>query len=154
MRLNNELELTIPEGFHEMDEAERSKLTFANDVPGLCISDPDRHIVVTVGWRTLSTFAAMLLDTKSTAKNAEKQIRNLMKGYGYRPLAFSGKELGGKAASGFKYAYDVQDTGMLGETFMTKNGKTLHGFNFYCRRTLEKESMPVWEEFLRSVRWV
>ena len=154
MILNNELELTVPAGFHEMDAAERAKLTFAGGEPGLCISDPERHIMVTAGWRALGTFAAMLVDVKGAAKNAEKQLGRLMQSYGYRKLETSAKDLGGKAAGGYKYTYDVGDIGMLGESLYVKNGKTLYGFNFYCRRALEKESMPVWEKLLRSVRWL
>ena len=154
MILNNELELTVPEGFHEMDAAERAKLTFAGGEPGLCITDPDRHMIVTVGWRPLGTFAAMLVDAKSAAKTSEKQIGKLMKEYGYRTLGFSGRDLGGMTGEGFRFSYDVQDIGMLGESIFVKNGKTLYGFNLYCRRALEKENAPVLKELLSSVRWV
>ena len=153
MRLNNELELTIPEGFHEMDDDERSKLTFAGGEPGLCISNPDLHIVVTVGWRVLGSFAAMLLSTKSAAKNTDMQIGKMMRRFNYRTQGFSERELGGRSASGFRYTYDSKNTRMMGETFFVKNGKTLYGFNFYGRQALEKKSMPAWEEFLDTVRW-
>ena len=154
MTLNNELELTIPEGFHEMDEEERSKLTFAGGEPGLCISNPDLHIVVTVGWRRLVRLAAFAVTARSAATDTEIQISKMMKRLNYQEKGFSDRELGGKSASGFRYIYDSKNTKMMGETFFVKNGKTLYGINYYGRRSLEKESMPAWKELLDSVRWV
>ena len=153
MKLNNELELTIPEGFHEMDEDERSKVTFAGGEPGLCISNPELHIMVTVGWRTLNGFGAMLMSAKSAARSTEAQIGKLMQRFKYQSQGFSERELGGKSAGGFKYIYDSKNIGMMGETFFVKSGKTLYGFNYYGRRALENKSMPVWHELLDSVRW-
>ena len=62
--LNHELKAVIPGGFHEMDEAERGKLNFIQDGPGGGISDPERHILISVGWKPFGGLSAMLLGIK------------------------------------------------------------------------------------------
>ncbi len=51
--LNRTLALPLPEGFHVMDEEERSRLRFLEAGECVCLSDPERHLVVTVGWKPL-----------------------------------------------------------------------------------------------------
>lgn len=42
---------------------------------------------------------------------------------------------------------------MSAECCLVKNGRMLWFFHFYWRTELEKDSLPVWEQILSSVRW-
>ena len=48
MLLNQELNLTVPEGFRELTGEERSKLNFIEDGEGCCLQDAGRHIMISV----------------------------------------------------------------------------------------------------------
>ncbi len=94
--LNNEMQLSYPDGFHVMSEEELSKMTFYGEAPGWCISDPERHIDLSVSWKKTNGLFAKILNTREIAKNMEAQIRKPMGQYGYRLDSFLEKELGGR----------------------------------------------------------
>ena len=47
MLLNNELEISLPEGFRDMTAEELAGLNVYKEAPGVSVKDPDRHIVIT-----------------------------------------------------------------------------------------------------------
>ncbi len=69
LKITDELHMKYPDTFHVMDEKkkENSNLMTGDDFVGL--SDPEAHMIVTVGYRANTRFAA-----KDMAKNMEKQI--------------------------------------------------------------------------------
>ena len=72
---NNTLSLTFPDGFHVMNNDERKKLKMLADGPGECLTDPDRHIIISIGWKELGLFPALLVSVKDAADNSQKAIR-------------------------------------------------------------------------------
>ena len=151
--LNNEMQLSYPDSFHVMSEEELSKMTFFGEAPGWCISDPERHIDVSVSWKKTNGLFAKILNTREIAKNMEAQIRKPMGQYGYRLDSFLEKELGGRRADGYLYAYEVQGTGMAGESLYLKNGNTFYYIHCYFRDAMRDDSLPVLDEIFGSVRW-
>ncbi len=152
--LNNELNLSYPEGFHVLDDEERNRLTFFEDGPGVCLSDPERHIMMSVGWKQAGGFAAMVLNSKDVAKNMEAKIRKPMKQFGYRLEGFVSREVGGKQANGFRYEYEAQGIGMFAESLAVKMNKTIYYIHFYARTALKAESLPIMEDILGSILWM
>ena len=59
--LNNSLKLPCPEGFHVMDDEERSELNIMGNGPGVCLSNPERHIIVSIGWQQVGGLTSLLL---------------------------------------------------------------------------------------------
>ena len=151
--LNEELELKCPDGLRIMTEEERSKLTFLEEGPGECLSDPEKHMVVTIGWKTAGGLTAALLGQKDVAKSMEAKIRKPMKAYGYKPEGFGDRNIGWKKGSGYRYTYEAQGTGMYGEAYVVKSGKTFYYFNLYTRTETKDRSLSAWEEFLGSALW-
>ncbi|MBR3154478.1 MAG: hypothetical protein IKF10_05695, partial [Lachnospiraceae bacterium] len=64
---NSTLHLSFPDGFHVMDNDERQKLNMLADGPGECLTDPDRHIIISIGWKELGLFPALLVSVKDAA---------------------------------------------------------------------------------------
>ena len=153
MLLNQELNLTVPEGFRELTGEERSKLNFIEDGEGCCLQDAGRHIMISVGWKKIGAFAGLILNTGDVAKRMESSIRNAMKSFHFRDEEKVELSPGGKTAEGIHYVYDAQSVEMTGESCVVKINKTLYYFNFYTRKALQKENRKVWEELLRSMRW-
>lgn len=153
LTLNGHLTLSWPDGFHVMDEAERKKLTFYGDGPSEAISDPDRHIIVCIGWKPLGGFTGMLLGTRDVARDMEKKLSRPMQAYGWRSGGALTKAVGGEKAEGFCCEYEAQGIGMYGESYTIKRGKTLYYLHFYARKALKSDSLEVWDAILASMKW-
>ena len=146
------LKIPMPEGFHRLGESEFSAYTFSNQVPDWCISDPERHIVITAVWKKNGFFAAILPSSK-VAKTMETLIETSMAPYGYELKRFVTEDLGGRRACGFRYNYEAEGVGMTGESLSVKKGSVFYYIHCYYRQELSKESRPVLEDFFRSFEW-
>ena len=151
--VNDHLTLACPDGFHVMDEAERKNLTFIAEGPCECITDPVRHILITVGCRTLGKLAAMLVSAKDAAGNMEAALREAMRRYSFRENGSAAIDLSGEKARGLSYGYVAHDTDMYAESYVAKRGKALYYLNFYVRETYRDRGLKTWEEFLSSAEW-
>ena len=146
--------LTDPDGFHVMNEEERGKLKILGEGQGEVLTDPDRHIILSVGWKPLPRLAGMLLSNKDLAKQMEAKIRKPMQAYGYRRTGFVSRSVGGEKAEGFTCEYESQGIGMFEESLVVKHGRNIYYLHFYARQEAKAESLPVWEEILSGAEWV
>ena len=151
--LNDALKLMIPEGFHVMTEEERGRVRLLTDGEWVGLSNPERHILVTVGWKPVGRFAAAMLSGSELAGTMEKKIRKPMQGLGYRLEGFTERTIAGTKANGFRYGYEAQTIEMTAESCAVKHERTIYYFHFYARAALKQESLPVWEELLDSACW-
>lgn len=151
--LNNELNLSYPDGFHVMSREELSGFNYYSEAPGWCINDADRHIMISVSWKKIPGIFARMLKIKDVAKSMEGQMAQVMKAYDYRLDDFISRSPGGKEAEGFRYQYKVQDNDMTGMSFGVKNKNTFYYIHIYYRSALKEESVPVIEEILKSASW-
>ena len=71
--LNNTLQVFYPDGFHVMDEAECSKLKSLGGGPVECLSDPERHILISTGWKSVGRLVGMLFGAKDAAERVPKR---------------------------------------------------------------------------------
>lgn len=151
--LNNELTLPCPDGFYVMDEEEIKTLAFIASGPGVCLKDPDRHIVVSAGYKKAGGLTARLLNQKDVATKSEGSIRDAMRAYGYLREGAGKREIGGLPADGFQYSYTAEETDMYGETYVLKKGKTFYYFHAYMRNAHKKGGQMVLDEILNGVVW-
>ncbi|MBQ3262295.1 MAG: hypothetical protein IJH52_03905 [Oscillospiraceae bacterium] len=145
------LTLPIPAGFHVMDKEEWSRMKLLADGEGTGLSDPGRHMVVTLGWKQAGGFSAALLSAKDLAKNMEKQICRAMASLGCRSEGVKTRAIGGREAHGARYRYTAQGTDMTGESWVVKEKKEIWYLHGYMRTELLEVSLPVWEEMLDSI---
>ena len=150
---NYSLRLSFPDGFHVMDNDERQKLKMLVDGPGECLTDPDRHIIISIGWKELSLFPSLLVSSKDAADNSQKAISQAMQPYGYRFRETFAENIGGKSAPGFSYEYEAQGISMHGETCVIKHNKVLYYLHIYMRRELKGESTKIWKDILATAKW-
>ena len=152
LRIDDELLLTVPDGFHELSDDERSKMNIPWAGQWVGISDPERHILVTAASKKAGLLAGLLLNARDLAGNAEKQIRGAMEAFGYRAEGPTSCLIAGEKACGFRYAYEAQGIAMCAETCVFKRRGKIFYFHLYAREELCGESFAVWEEILSSVR--
>ena len=153
VQLNSELNLKYPESFAVMTDEELKKHKFYEDAPGFCISDEGGHMVVSFSWRQANPFVVMVVGTKDVARNMEAKVRKPMSRFGYRLEEFMMREVGGKQADGYRYSYEVQGTGMMGESLSVKSGSNFYYINSYFRAALREESLKVLDEMFGAVTW-
>ena len=149
--LDDRMTILCPEGFHVMTEEERSKMSMLEEGTWVGLSDPGRHILVTIGWKAVKGLGFMLKG-KGLAENMEKQIRQGMSPFGYQPEGFRERLIAEIPAFGFGYGYVAREIEMVAESYVLKIDKTLYYFHFYARKTLKNESLSVWNEMLDSVQ--
>ena len=150
--LKEELTFSVPDGFEKMPDEDRSKMNFLMNGPGVCFTDPVRHILLSIGWKEADLLLAVLIRAKDLVKRMEKDVQASMKEYGYRGEGMRMTRIGGKKAYGIRYRYKAQDVNMVGDSYVMQYKKTYYYFHCYMREELEKDSVPVWEEILSSVK--
>ena len=72
--INNELYLSYPDGFNELDAAEL-KATFLDDNPNRWgIKDENRHMLITVLWNKTNMLSAIMVGPQAVAYSAERKL--------------------------------------------------------------------------------
>ncbi len=154
MKLNINLEIVVPEGFHVMDENDARRRTILAGGEGAVLEDPERHAVISIGWKAVGRLALKILSTKNIAGRAERSIRRAMKGYDYYFEEETEPLIGGRKADGFRYTYFAQGVKMAGESDVVKFEQTLYYFHLYTRDALKEENRVTWNEILASAEWI
>ena len=152
LRIDNELLLPVPDGFHELTDDERSKLNMPWAGQWVGISDPERHILVTAGSKKAGLLAWLLLSARDLAGNTEKQICGAMTSFGYRDRGPTDRVIAGEKACGFRYVYESEGIAMCAESCVFKQRGKICYLHLYAREELEEESFAVWEGILSAVR--
>ena len=150
--LIHKLELNIPEGFYEMDEEELSRMNFLSNGPCACLSDPERHMLITFGLKQTGRIVSALLSIKDIGRNMGKYFSRWMKPYDYRQGDFLERRIAGLPSFGLSYYYEVQDAGMYGESYAVKAGKDIYYLNLYTREASKEDSIALWDQILSSAR--
>ena len=151
VKFYKDMSILCPEGFHVMDKEELKTMNFLEG-EGVCLSDPERHMIVTLGVKQVNGFTSMMMNERDIAKNMETAIRRAQEPYGYKLVDHFKRKIGGKDALGFGYEYASQEVEMYGESYSLKDGKVITYYHMYSRRGLKDENLQVWKEMLESVR--
>ena len=149
--IDNKLYMDCPEGFRQLTEEELHKMNLIAGGKGLCISDSERHIVISVAWTQVNALSAWLLGTRETAGSMEKHIRKNMKPFSYVWLDDVKRTIDGQLARGVDYDYVVNGINMTGESLAIKSDENLYYFHMYARKIRREESVKVFNEILDSV---
>ena len=149
--IDNRLYMDCPEGFHELTEEERQGMNLAPGGKVLCISDPVRHIVITVAWSQVKGLYSMLLGPRETAWTMSRQIEKNMKQFSYVWLDDVKRTVDGRTARGVDYEYSAKGINMTGESLVIKESEDLYYFHMYARIVRREESLEVFKEILDNV---
>ncbi len=151
--LNNDITLAIPDSFRETSEAELGQNFIYGGGEGKCFSDPDRHMLITAGWKKIGAFSSFFLNENDLVDNMEKKLRKPMEPFGYRLLGITSAPIGKKTAGGIRYTYTAQGVDMYAESYVIKVGKNLWYFHLYTRVSTQDENLPLWNQILATARW-
>lgn len=149
--IENKLYMDCPEGFRQLSEEELQKMNMIARGKGLCISDSERHIVISVAWTQVNPLSSWLLGTRETAGSMARHIGKSMKPFSYYWLNNVKREIDGQVARGLDYEYVVQGINMTGESLVVKVEENLFYFHMYGRKVRRDESLAVFNEILDGV---
>ena len=147
---------TVPclPGFRRLSREELEKLSVMGEGNSECLQDESRHIMVSIGWKTVNAFSGFLLKFIRPVSSAEASISRAMAPYGYLRETDLAREIGGSRAEGFRFTYTAGDVPMIGESYVIRKGRDLVFFHGYMRAELREDSLPVWNSLLDGVRSV
>lgn len=151
MLINNELNVPCPAGFHVMDDEERSKLKFIKEGEGVCLSNPEGHMIFVVGVKKTNAFVKVLLKPEDFAANMRKSIIKGNSPFGIEAEDLKSLIIAGAEARGFRYTYKVQNTGMTGKSYAVFRKNAVYYVHLYIRTALETESTGACDAFLSGL---
>ncbi|MBO5994990.1 MAG: hypothetical protein J6Q41_05710 [Firmicutes bacterium] len=150
---NAELLIPFPDGFNKLDEEVKRRMGASSKDQGEMVSDPDRHMLVSIGWRPLN-LAARLNGVKDLMKAVEKGISKDMQPFGYKFVNSADLDIDGELAECFNYEYTAEEIDMIGQTIVIKRNKLMYNIHLYARKELKEASLETWKEILDSIKWV
>lgn len=150
VKINNEINMTYPDGFKEMGEEELKK-HFGSAVNRWGAFDADKHIVLSVGWKKAGFFGFMK-DAETYQIELESRLRRCLLNY-QRIDSFKTKIAGKKKANGIRFEYRVNDSVSVhaGDVFIFKNKKWFYAVYYITRKNHAAEHLPAFEEVLKSI---
>ncbi len=149
--VNGEMFVPVPDGFHVMDDDEKNALSKGQVGPAWAMTDPERHIIVSISWKDVSKLAAVLLNARDLAKNMRKKYGAAAESAGYVFGDIRGFNIGGEKASGYPFTYAVDGITMCGDSAVIKKGETFYFFHTYYCEAMKEEDEPVLEEIYESI---
>ena len=154
MQINNALEIPFPEGFRKMSENELAGLKMPEGGESVVLSNEEKHLIFTVGWKK-AVFLGRMLSTRDLEATMGLLIRKAMKHLDYSETDAGDLEVGGETAEGFCYRYTAANgTEMSAASYALKKGNTSYYFHLYSRRQLESENIELVRRILGSARWI
>ena len=150
LNVGKKMTIACPEGFHEMTDDEKGNLNILVEGDAVYMTNPEKHIILTVGCRRAGGLAA-LVTQRDLIGNVEKNVRKSMKPYRYvfgEPFETS---IAGVDSNGFDYTYVAQGIPMYGREYVMKVNNMIYYFNFYTRQSLRDESLAELNAILKTV---
>lgn len=150
VKINNEINLTYPDGFREMGEEELSKY-FGSAQNRWGAHDDENHVVLSVNW-SKKKLLSFLADAESALIAAEGRLRRNLVNY-QRVTSYKTKIGKKKKAHGIRFEYRANTSVMLqvGDLVMFKHKKKVYALYYICRKTKAAASLPAFEEVLKSI---
>ena len=152
-KINNELNVTYPDGFEEMNEESLTRY-FGTAKDRWGVYDAERHVILTVGWKK-ARFLSFFTDAESVLIGAESRMKRNLVNY-QRTDSFKTKIASKKKkknARGIRFEYRVNDSVSVHTSDMRvfKNKKTFYSFQYIGRKNKDAEYHPLFDEMMESV---
>ena len=154
MMINDEIRITLPAEFHQMDPEEKKRIYAASAVvPEWCALDPERHIIFSASWKQMNVILAAMACSMDGAKGLEKRMRLALRDRNYQFGEYIRGELGEKKAFGFTFRYQGKEGELLNRTMMVRDGGCIYYLTTQIRRDRENESGAITDEIWRTLTW-
>ena len=151
--INNEVMLSYPDGFEEMDRAQL-KDAFLDDNPNRWgIKDEKRHMMVTILWNRTNMISAMITGPGTIADSAEHKMKTSLSKSQYKCNGFERKKVSGRNANGFTYEYVLEGVEQIGEVLIFQNVNCYYMLYTYALKKNEQKARVVIDAIENSIRF-
>lgn len=151
--INNEVLLSYPEGFVEMDR-EALKEAFLDDNPNRWgIKDEKRHMLVTVLWNRTNMITAMITGPGTIADSAEHKMKTSLSKSRYKFGRFERKKVSGRNANGFTYEYVLEGVEQIGEVLVFQNVNCYYTLYTYALKENRQAARVVIDAIESSIQF-
>ena len=147
---NNKMNIVFPDGFTEMTRQELAQMKQTAMGSAVYYTNPERHMIVTVGWKSAGIFQKSL-DAAALCSKMEPALQKANAPFGYQLKGHAERKIGGQDAKAVQFTYTAQDIDMYSESYAAKNGKDIYYFNLYTRVESWENNKVQWENLLNSV---
>lgn len=146
--INNEINLTYPDGFAQMSEEALTRY-FSTPNNRWGVYNDERHIILSVSWTKTGIGRPSNPDDLLTQVQA-RMCRNLLC---YQKLGEFKIKIGGKKSSGIRFMYRVNDAKVvhIADLFVFKHKKHLYAVHYITRKATAAEDRLLLQEALNSI---
>ena len=151
-RINNEIDLTYPDGFKEMTEDDL-KRHFGTAENRWGVFDAANHTILSVNWAKLKWYRKLcdtewyLIDVEGRLK---RQLLNYQRAASYKTKIAS-KKKNNACAIRFEYRADNSVNIHVGDLVVFKHKKKVYYIYYITRQPKAVELLPAFEEVLKSI---
>ena len=149
VKINNEIGLTYPESFGEMNEEMLTKY-FGSTNNRWGAYDADKHVILSVSWQKAG-FLSFITDAESVTDGAEARLRRSLLNY-QRVTSFKMK-VAGKKAYGIRFEYRVNERKLVqvADLITFKHKKNFYSIYYVTRKINAGAERLVFQEIINSV---
>lgn len=151
VKINNEIDLTYPDGYKEMGEEELTRY-FGSPANRWGVFDAENHLIISVSWKK-SGFFGFLSDAETVMIDAEARLRRTL--LNYQRTEFGKMKLTSKKIKAYRirFEYRVNDSVMVhtGELITFKHKHKNYSIYFVARKSKADSFRPAFEEVVQSV---
>lgn len=148
-RINNEFDLTYPDGFEEMNEAALTR-HFGSAENRWGAYEAAQHIILSVSWAKAS-FMKTLGDADVYLSGLEARLRRSL--VNYQRVTDYQMKIGKQKAYGIRFEYRVNDSVNIhvGDIVVFKHKKKYYAVYYITRKKNAASSRPAFQETLQSI---
>jgi hypothetical protein len=151
--INNEVMLSYPDGFEEMDRAQL-KDAFLDDNPNRWgIKDEKRHMMVTILWNRTNMISAVITGPGTIADSAEHKMKTSLSKSRYKLNGFTKRKVSDRNANGFSYEYVLEGAEQIGEVLVFQNVNCYYMLYAYALKKNQKAAKVVIDAIENSIRF-
>ena len=161
--LNNDMNLTIPEGFTEITGAEVQEMSACKGpAPMWNIINKDEHVLITASWVKTGWIVSHMLSAKDMAKSLRNKYRsklNVESVYGCTYGDIYETTLDGNKAYAYSCTYKAYSkeegaiVDMIRETVVVKIGSVFYVFQSVCRDSMKDAGITSFHQVYDSVQF-
>ena len=149
MQINNELNITYPDGFETMGEEELIRY-FRTPADRWGVYNADEHIILSVSWKKAG-FKYLFTDAESYMIEVESVLHRTL--LNYQRVTDYKMKIGKKKAYAIRFEYRVKDAALvqLCDLVVLKYKKHFYSIYYVTRKKGSSTKLPTFEEVLNSI---
>lgn len=148
--INGVFAVTVPEGFHVMDEEELKRIYAGQSPDRWCLRNDETGMTISVMWGRISPILAAIVNLDATAaRTQEAMARHLQD---FRRIDDVSPQIAGQKSRGFCYEYTTDGQPYVGEWLVMRYKKFAYTISYYAKNSGQQAAWEIFDALLDSIR--